>query len=149
MRVQCPVVVGREPELALLSDAVARAASGDGAAVFVLGAPGIGKSALARTAVAMAGEQGVLALVGRAVPRPSPLPYRALAEALLSGVDGGFPPGPELLTFRPALGRLVPQWRMAGDGDAEESPVVLGAGLLRLLRVIAPGGAVLVLDDLH
>jgi len=136
--------------MVLLADAVARARSGDGAAIFVVGAAGIGKSALARAAVALARGRGVLALVGRAVPRPSPTPYRALTEALLTGVGGeGFPAGPEMRAFRAALGRLVPQWRVAGDVYAEESPVVLGAGLLRLLRVIAPAGALLVLDDLH
>ena len=146
VRVRCPVLVGREPEMVLLADAVARARSGDGAAIFVVGAAGIGKSALARAAVALARGRGVLALVGRAVPRPSPTPYRALTEALLTGVGGeAFPPGPEMWAFRAALGRLVPQWRVAGDVYAEESPVVLGAGLLRLLRVIAPAGALLVL----
>lgn len=134
----------------MLADAVARAESGKGAAVFVVGAAGIGKSALARSAVALAREQGVLTLVGRAVPRPSPTPYRALTEALLAGVGGdAFPGGPEMAAFRQALGRLVPQWRVPGDVFAEESPVVLGAGLLRLLRVIAPAGALVVLDDLH
>jgi predicted ATPase len=105
VRVRCPVLVGRERELVVLADALARAESGDGAAVFVVGAAGIGKSALARSAVALARERGVLALVGRAVPRPSPTPYRALTEALLTGVGGqAFPPGAEMAAFRPALG---------------------------------------------
>lgn len=150
MRVQCPVVVGREPELAVLCEALARARSGDGAAVFLAGVPGIGKSALAREAVRLGHEQGVVALVGRAVPRPSPMPYRALTEALLSAVgDGVFPADPELAPFRAALGRLVPQWRVPGDARAEESPVVLGAGILRFLRAIAPRGSIVVLDDVH
>jgi hypothetical protein len=67
VRVRCPVLVGRERELVVLADALARAESGDGAAVFVVGAAGIGKSALARSAVALARERGVLALVGRGV----------------------------------------------------------------------------------
>ena len=98
---RCPVLVGRERELVVLADALARAESGDGAAVFVVGAAGIGKSALARSAVALARERGVLALVGRAVPRPSPTPYRALTEALLTSVGGR--------RFRP-----VPRWRRSG-----------------------------------
>lgn len=150
MRVQCPVVVGRSAELAVLSDALVAARSGNGAAVFLVGAAGIGKSALARSAVRLGSAEGLVAVVGRAVPRPSPTPYRALTEALLSSVgDGGFPDDPELAPFRAALGRLVPRWRLPGDAGAEESPLLLGAGLLRLLRAIAPTGAVVVLEDVH
>ena len=89
VRVRCPVLVGREPEMVLLADAVARARSGDGAAIFVVGAAGIGKSALARAAVALARDRGVLALVGRAVPRPSPTLIGAFQPGLLTGVGGG------------------------------------------------------------
>lgn len=134
----------------MLSDALVRAQAGGGSAVFLTGGAGIGKSALARAVVGLAAGQGVSALVGRAVPRPSPMPYRALTEALLT-IDwaAGLPADAALAPFRPALSRLVPQWRVPGEVSTEESPVVLGAGLLKLLRARAPAGSLLVLDDLH
>jgi hypothetical protein len=49
-----------------------------------------------------------------------------------------------------ALGRLVPEWLLTEPVSVAESPVVLGEGLLRLLRVLAgKRGCLLVLEDLH
>ena len=79
-----------------------------------------------------------------------PTPFRPFAEALASaGRAGRLPDGGDLDPFRPALGRLVPEWRpprIAGD----ESLVFLGEAVLRLLRALGPdAGCLLVLEDLH
>src|SRR4051794_6478066 len=97
--------------------------------------------------VARGGE--VRMLVGRAVAGSSPVPFRPLAEALLAGLRHGPPPDAEdLVPFRPALARLIPHWREA-DQSPDTSLVILGEGVLRLLREICPEGCVLVLDDLQ
>src|SRR5580693_7912096 len=52
--VLCPVVVGRQAELAELDAALTAALGGAGRLVFVVGEPGIGKSRLAREVAARA-----------------------------------------------------------------------------------------------
>ena len=118
--------------------------------MFLTGEPGIGKSALLREAMRVAGGGEVRMLLGRAVAGSSPVPFRPLAEALLAALRHGPPPDAEdLVPFRPALARLIPHWRVAEDQSLDSSLVVLGEGVLRLLREICPEGCVLVLDDLQ
>jgi predicted ATPase len=82
--VLCPLVVGREEELAALEQALGEARAGRGGVVPQLGEAGIGKSRLARETAAAAG-QGTRVLAGRA-SRGGPV------------------------AFRPALSRLLPEW---------------------------------------
>ena len=66
-----------------------------------------------------------------------------------AGRAGRLPVSAELDPFRPALGRLVPEWRQP-QAAADESLVYLGEAVLRLLRVLSPDtGCLLVLEDLH
>jgi DNA-binding CsgD family transcriptional regulator len=147
----CPTVIGRDQELRAINDALADVQEGDGRALFLLGEAGIGKSRLAREAAAAAQERGMTVLRGRAVQAPSPVPYRPLAEALCTAVRSGGPPdAPELSPFRPALGRLVPEWREERLEGADDSVVVLGEAVLRFLRVTAADrGCLVILEDLH
>ena len=148
----CPVVVGRSVELAALAGLVADAADGRGGLAVLVGEAGVGKSRLAREAAALAAGRGVLVLSGRAVPAGSPLPFRPLTEALLVASRGKRPPdSPELTGFSGQLARLVPDW---GTGDstvgADDSPVLVGEAVVRLLRVLGgTAGCLLVLEDLH
>ncbi|GAA1031304.1 hypothetical protein GCM10009557_26190 [Virgisporangium ochraceum] len=147
----CPVLVGRDEEVGVLADALGRAGEGHGGTVFVVGEAGVGKSRLVRELSERARARQLPVLTGRAVPGGVPAALRPLAEAVLGELRGrGELDAPELRPFRPALGRLVPQWLPAGSGPGVESSVVLGEGLLRLLRFLAGGrGCVLVLEDLH
>ena len=149
--VLCPVLIGRGDEIAALDAALSAGAEGHGGAVLLLGEAGVGKSRLTREAVGRADQRGWVVLSGRAVPSASPVAFRPVAEALLSALRGtGLPDTPELTPFRPALGRLVPQWREAGSTDAAESIVVVAEGVLCLLRCLSEGeGCLLVLEDLH
>jgi hypothetical protein len=55
-----------------------------------------------------------------------------------------------LAPFRPILGRLIPEWRLAGEPPGEASLVVLGEAVLRVLAAVTESaGCVLVLEDLH
>ncbi|HEV7865458.1 MAG TPA: AAA family ATPase, partial [Acidimicrobiia bacterium] len=149
--VLCPVLIGRGDEIAALDAALSAGAEGHGGAVLLLGEAGVGKSRLTREAVGRADQRGWVVLSGRAVPSASPVAFRPVAEALLSALRGtGIPDAPELMPFRAALGRLVPQWRVAGSTDAAESIVVVAEGVLCLLRCLSEGaGCLLVLEDLH
>ena len=137
--VLCPVVVGRSVELAALAGLVADAADGRGGVAVLVGEAGVGKSRLAREAAALAAGRGVLVLSGRAVPAGSPLPFRPLSEAMLVASRGKRPPdSPELTGFGGQLARLVPDWG-TGDttGGADNSPVLVGEAVVRLLRCSA------------
>jgi DNA-binding CsgD family transcriptional regulator/tetratricopeptide (TPR) repeat protein len=142
-------LVGRTRERELLEHAIGAARSGQGRSVVVLGEAGIGKSRLAREAEALAAQNGLRVLWGRAVEARTPVAYRPLAEALCAGVRSfGLPDTPELHPFRDALGQLIPEWQLGADAGA--SLVTLSEGILRFLRAIAgEQGCLLVLEDLH
>jgi DNA-binding CsgD family transcriptional regulator len=156
-QVLCPVLVGRDEETRHLHAALAAAGAGHGGTVLVTGEAGIGKSRLVRETTRAAGGRGFVILTGRAVAGRVPAPFRPFAEALVSaGRAGLLPDSAELEPFRPALGRLVPDWRplpapgSAAGPAADESLVFLGEAVLRLLRVLSPAaGCLLVLEDLH
>ncbi|MDQ4051350.1 MAG: AAA family ATPase [Actinomycetota bacterium] len=148
---RCPVVVGRDPEWQELRRALDRLPDGHGATLVVAGEAGVGKSRLLREVATEGVRRGAQVLTGRAVERDSPSPFRPLAEALFSHLRKSGPPQvPELTPFLPILGRLIPQWRVPGESPGEESLVVLGEAVLRLLAALGDGpGCVLLLEDLH
>ena len=113
----------------------------------------MGKSRLTREASREASSRGLALLTGRAVSGGTPVPYRPLAEAVLGGLRDGYLQHldiPELRPLRPALGSLVPKSLPLEVPPGVESPVVIGEGLLRLLREVSgERGCLLVLEDLH
>jgi DNA-binding CsgD family transcriptional regulator len=170
--VLCPVVVGRQAELAELDAALSAALGGAGRLVFVAGEPGIGKSRLAREVAARARAVGATVVTGRAVPAGQSTPYRPLTEALLQAFRGTpQADDPELRSWFPALSAIVPGLSGGGlgagglgagglgagglgagglAGAGEQSAAVLGEAVLRLLRSLSrPAGLVIVLEDLH
>jgi DNA-binding NarL/FixJ family response regulator len=148
VRTLCPLLIGRARELRLVTDALDVAAAGAGGVLVLQGEAGIGKSRLAREAVAAARAKSATTLVGRCVQQGQAT-YRPLTEALLAAARSGVrPDAAELRPFRHALGAIVPDWREAEGGD--ESPVVVAEGVLRLARVLAGrAGTLLVVEDLH
>ena len=97
------------------------------------------------------GRRGISVLTGRAVEGSGA--YRVVAEALLPlARAGSLPDHADLRPYRAALGRLLPDWSTAPIGGPETSvdPVlVLGEGLLRLLRAVHSDGVVVLLEDVH
>src|SRR5215210_2868030 len=101
-QVLCPVVVGRDAELDLLTRLLKQARDGGGTIVALIGEPGIGKSRLAREIQDAAAE--MLVLRGRCVPSAAPVPYLALGEALLPALRRtGLEDDPEIVAVRPVL----------------------------------------------
>jgi len=149
---RCPVVVGRDEELAALAEIFGRAAAGGGACVVVTGEAGVGKTRLVTEAADGARERGQVVLAGRSAPTDRFSPLRPLGEALLDGLRDRRPPEDAILApYLPALGTLVPHWAAGAAFPAVPAPpVVLAEAMLRVLRWLSPGcGAVLVLEDMH
>ena len=147
----CPELVGRAAEAAALEDRLTAAARGAGGVVVLVGEAGTGKSRLVAETTTTARATGATVLFGRAVPGAQPVAYRPLAEALLAA-DRSVPDldAPELAGFRGHLGRIVPAWRGRSGPGADDSPVLLGEGVARLLGLLGRDrGCVLVLEDLH
>jgi DNA-binding CsgD family transcriptional regulator len=144
----CPEMIGRDDEVAAALGALERARAGRGGTTVLVGEAGIGKSRLEGEVAAQARELGMLVCAGRAVDG-DPSAFRPLAEALQALARAHAPPGlPE--AYRAALGRLVPEWRPEGWGDADLSLVLLGEAVLRLVGTLGAGrGLLLVLADLQ
>jgi DNA-binding CsgD family transcriptional regulator len=142
-------MVGRDKELDVLRQAVIRARQGSGGMVLVTGEAGIGKSRLLEEASGYARTLGMAVLAGRAVEGGGP--YRPVAEAFSARLrDAAVPVPDELRPFRPALARLLPGWLPDEPVTGVDPVVVLGEGVLRLLRIVAgQEGAIVVLEDLH
>ncbi|WP_189925036.1 helix-turn-helix transcriptional regulator [Kitasatospora xanthocidica] len=151
MRTSSPVTVGRTAETSLLRRTLTRLHGDGGRSVFLVGEAGIGKSRLVDDCAGRAVAAGLPVLRGRSSTTGADTPFRPLVEALYSCFHAGGPPGdPELLPYRPALGRLVPEWRSAAGPGYAESVVELAEALLRLLAVVGRrSGCVLALEDLH
>jgi DNA-binding CsgD family transcriptional regulator len=143
--VRSPVLVARAPELTLVHRALARARQGTGGTVLVTGEAGIGKSRLLAEFRGQATKAGMAVLAGRAVDGGGA--YRPLAEALYGRLREV---SEEVRPFRPALARLLPDWRPDEPVAGVDPVVVLGEGVLRLLGEVAGrDGALLLLEDLH
>lgn len=148
---KCPVLVGRDTELATLHEAVDRAVAGSGTTVVLSGEPGVGKSRTVAALMAEAEERGLVVLAGRAVRASTPTPLRPLSEALLAWLRRHeLPSSPQLDPFRPSLARLAPQLWDDRAGEQATSLVLLGEALLRLAAAAGEGrGCLLALEDLH
>jgi DNA-binding CsgD family transcriptional regulator/tetratricopeptide (TPR) repeat protein len=142
-------LTGRSGELAVLHDAVRAAAGGVGGAMFLLGEPGIGKTRLAAECARYAEQAHLTVLRGRTSAPTTQ--FRPLSEAVLSVLRRFGPPDdPRLAPYRPALSRLVPEWRGERPTGADDSLVILAEAVLRLLVSLGgPRGCLLVLEDLH
>jgi DNA-binding SARP family transcriptional activator/DNA-binding CsgD family transcriptional regulator len=149
VRLGAAALVGRGGELGSLKSVVDAASRGTGGAVFLIGEPGIGKTRLAAETARLGEQLGLTVLRGRAAT-PA-VQFRPLSEALLSILRrSGAPDDPDLLPYRPALSRLVPEWRTDRPAGVDDSLVVLAEGVLRLVIALGrPRGCVLVLEDLH
>ncbi|MEX0675410.1 MAG: ATP-binding protein, partial [Gaiellaceae bacterium] len=79
------MLVGRDPECATLSAALASARDGAGGAFVLAGEPGIGKTTLLRWTLEQA--DGMVVLEGRGIESEAELPYSVLADVLAPILD--------------------------------------------------------------
>jgi DNA-binding CsgD family transcriptional regulator len=146
----CPVLISRGAELHALTAALERALERAGGLLILAGDAGVGKSRLAKEVASAAEARGFNVLAGRATESIVPVPFRPFTEALMKVARSGVTAGaPEMASYRPALGSLIPEWSRPEDGDAEISPLILGEALIRLLTPPGSKPTLLVLEDLH
>jgi DNA-binding CsgD family transcriptional regulator len=151
MRTRASRLIGRGAELATLESGLAAAGAGQGRAVFVLGEAGIGKTRLVTQTVGAAVAARAVVLRGRASTVGPSVPFRPLAEALMSLCRRGITPDdPTLEHYRPAMGALVPEWAVGETPPPGGSVLVLAEAILRLSGVVGRAtGSLIVLEDLH
>src|SRR5690242_10372016 len=151
--------VGRSRELAVLSAALRRAATGDARLALVSGEPGIGKTELARAFARAAAKDGALVLWGSAWEDGGAPPYWPWVQVLRSYARQA---GPEALAEAAGpqaavLAQLLPE---LGPAPGSANAVVTGSGDAARLTLFDAVGAVLdrasraaplavILDDLH
>lgn len=146
MTLICPVIVGRDAELARLDEIVSRLAESDqtGTGLVICREAGIGKSRLVAHLAAQATAAGCTVLQGGATDRGAAL--APVQQALLSCPDWQrIPHLTELNGLSALLAHLLP---IETTRALEPSPVLLGHAVLRAIAALA-GPAVLVIEDLH
>ncbi|HEX6683533.1 MAG TPA: AAA family ATPase [Candidatus Limnocylindrales bacterium] len=142
-----PAFVGREHELAVLSDALTRPPF----VVLLEGEAGIGKSRLLREFLESAHSQGCRSLMGVCPPLREPYTLGPVVDAVRGAADRLS--GPRLSGLAGALRPLFPEW----DSDLPPAPEPLPdatAARHRLFRALVEligwlDVTVLVLDDVH
>jgi len=147
-------LIGRAPELARLVDALSGTLSGRGAAVFMEGAAGIGKSRLAQELLATAAMRGWRTVATRLQPGDSRRPLGVFVDLLgaLLQLPGALGASPESL----AQLRLLTEHDVPSAGEARRSQEAeavqerLRKAAADLLEsVVSEGPLVLLIDDVH
>jgi DNA-binding CsgD family transcriptional regulator/tetratricopeptide (TPR) repeat protein len=153
-RVSCPVLVGRDAEVARLRAAIERAAAGQAATVLVAGEAGIGKTRLVTEAAGHAAGLGAVALAGGCLDiGDGVLAYAPMVEALrpLARLLGPAELERVLGGARDELTLLVPELgprNAAGHGPLAPSQLLeLLLGMLHRIAERTP--VLLVVEDLH
>ncbi|WP_305785778.1 BTAD domain-containing putative transcriptional regulator [Symbioplanes lichenis] len=132
------VLVGRDDDLALLRGLVRAVAGGRGAAVWIEGEPGIGKSELLTAALADAGEQGCQVAWGVADELDQHVPLQVVTRAL----------GLETTSADARVASVAA--KLHGSARNEDGPAAVADRVLAYVRAatsIAP--LILVVDDLQ
>ncbi|MGZ4753488.1 MAG: BTAD domain-containing putative transcriptional regulator [Acidimicrobiia bacterium] len=144
--------VGRRAETDELERVWQAATAGVPQLVLIAGPAGIGKTALAEHAAQSIAESGANVFVGRCEPDPASdyEPFPQLVRSLLELTPANHELGP----FASELARLVPD--LAGQlaepqelGDAAAGRHRLFVAVTALFGGLAPGPALIILDDLH
>ncbi len=152
-------VIGRDREMAALSEALKRVTTGDGPEIVLIsGEEGIGKSTITSSLARRAQAEGALVLFGRC-DDDLVVPYRPIVEALghyLSDDDRA--PLSEMSDGHlSALGRMLPDFRKrhpelpeANSSDPDAERWLLYTAVVALLQsASSTTPVVLLLEDLH
>ena len=141
-------LIGRSAELAELRSVAESALAGRGTAILMTGEAGIGKTRLLTETRRMAEAAGLAVFRGRAAESAGA--YRLLVDAFVRSATP-FADDPALAAARPALARILPGYSAKGAVTAPlaDPNAVLAEALVTLIQVIAPGGALLLFDDVQ
>jgi tetratricopeptide (TPR) repeat protein len=152
----CPVTVGRENELDLLTGVLREARDGDGRTFVLCGDAGLGKTRLAGDVRRAAAEHGMLALWGGCSEAELSLPYLPFLEAIGNHLAQADLPAlrRQLTANQRELAWLFPQLELTEPLQDPSDPV---QGKLRLYEAVhtllricaASGGLLLVLENVH
>ncbi|WP_157233821.1 helix-turn-helix transcriptional regulator [Kibdelosporangium phytohabitans] len=144
-------IVGRDSELRTMGELLKSARGGRGAAVFLVGEGGIGKSRLAASAADLGFAADMRLLRGRGSAMGPTAPFRSLTEALLSLARLDSPVDVDALgPYRAVLGRLIPDWGPPVTEHDGGSLIILAEAVLRLIGLAGRGnGCLVTLEDLH
>jgi class 3 adenylate cyclase len=153
-RVLSPTLIGREPELSLLEDALLSAMRGDGGVVIVGGEAGLGKTRLVNTLAERARRLNCVVLTGACSEAELALPYLPFLEAI-----GNYLATAEVSRLRDRIGsageelaQLFPQMGRPAStgGDATQAKLRLFESIMLLLRDASISHALLlILEDLQ
>ena len=132
-------LIGRDEELSAAASLLGR----DGGGLLLVGAAGLGKSALLHEVAGAAARDGRAVLRAAGVPAETRVPFAGLHQ-LLYPLAGSFSSlaGPQHDALRAAFGRL-------GGGPAVDVFLLALTVLELLARAARGGGLLVVIDDLH
>ncbi|HXV05218.1 MAG TPA: AAA family ATPase, partial [Solirubrobacterales bacterium] len=144
--------MGRQPELAALTDLLGAVAEGAGGIAILSGEAGIGKTALIGETLNLGREMGFQVLSGRAVALERDLPFAIFANAFQGSSDPwskdstatDLPPG---IAEVPSLAFRSEEWRDQAAPD--ERHELLRAVRGRLQTMAGERPLLIALDDLH
>jgi tetratricopeptide (TPR) repeat protein len=152
-------LVGRERELAGILACLDRAAEGRGSLVFVMGAPGIGKSRLVDEVASVAMARGTPVFWGRCWDTAGAPPYWPWVQALRAYLRNTNPDdlkaqlgvgAANVVQILPELGELIPGLAPPPATDPESARFQLFDSITTfLLNASRSRGLVLVIDDVH
>jgi DNA-binding CsgD family transcriptional regulator/tetratricopeptide (TPR) repeat protein len=146
-RALAPYLVGRQQQLAELTDHLDRARSGAGGVVMISGEAGVGKTRLLRELRdRLAGEIGVVVSVGHCYEDGPSQPYGPFSD-MLGRFDSAVNPAVA------ELRRLLPKLAAGADGDGSLDPQAerrqLFQAIYEALRPEHGRTRLLILEDLH
>lgn len=155
-----PTLIGREMQLALLTDLLVQASSGHGCSALISGEAGIGKSRLVIEITARAALRGARVVCGRCFEHDRNLPYAPLIDLLRAFCAGlsshELTPAlgstaAELVKIFPELSAALPNLAPTPILDREQEKRRLFQAISRFIQQLALAGQplLLVLEDLH
>ena len=151
------MLVGRDRELARLAMDVEATVAGRGAAVAVIGEPGIGKTTLVAEVASRATASGARVMWGRCSDHAARVEWEPVAQALGALLDDGTIDagiaercGGGLLAVLPDAAQVAPDVLPPAGADPETIAFAAARSITRLMRHLClRHPCVLVIDDVH
>jgi predicted ATPase len=137
----CPILIGRDPQVAVLARLLDQARAGHGQIALISGEAGIGKSRLVAETRKLAYEQGFAILQGTCFEPDRVLPYAPLIDLLRTL--------PLATTLPTELSVLLSGQHTTTDADPEQTKRRLFAQFMGVLREPVRSPQLLILEDLH